>query len=207
MRAQQETQTASLDSVPDNQDDGLLHPHLISRKPHLWETAQTLLLALSIFCLANLTTARYVVEGPSMIPNFDNDQFIIVSRLAYLFGKPARGDVIVFHNPQNPSQDFIKRLIGLPGETIQIKSGKVYANDTPLDEPYVAELCQNQQCDGTWILDAEHYFVLGDNRSHSHDSHNFGPLDRSLIIGRAWIRYWPPQAWSIIPHHDFGAQR
>jgi signal peptidase I len=196
-----------IEDTPDIPAESVPRPYLISRKPRQRDIAETLLLALSIFCLANLTTARYVVEGPSMFPNFASDQFIIVSRLAYMFGKPARGDVIVFHDPENPAQDFIKRLIGLPGETITIKDGKVYANSKPLDEPYVPELCRNNQCDGTWTLDNEHYFVLGDNRSHSHDSHNFGPLDRSLIIGKAWIRYWPPEDWAIIPHHNFDAGR
>src|SRR5258706_8847776 len=99
-----------------------------------------------------------------MAPNFHTNQLIIVSRLAYLLGSPERGDVIVFHNPADPSHDFIKRVIGLPGETIHIKNGTVFINGRPLDETYVAELCQNERCDGKWILDDNHYFVLGDNR-------------------------------------------
>jgi signal peptidase I len=183
--------------------DYLPRPRLASRRSLLREALETLLLIVSIYCLVNLATARYVVEGASMAPNFSSDQFIIVSRLAYLLGSPSRGDVIVFHNPQDPSHDFIKRVIGLPGEAVQIADGKVYIDGAPLDEPYVAELCQNHRCDNTWTLDADHYFVLGDNRSHSHDGHSFGPLDRSLIIGKAWIRYWPPTDWGIIPHYDY----
>lgn len=166
-----------------------------------------MLLIVSIYCLVNLTTARYVVEGASMAPNFQTDQFIIVSRLAYLLGAPVRGDVIVFHNPQDPSHDFIKRVIALPGEAVRIVNGKIYINGMPIDEPYVAELCKPQTCDGSWTLNADQFFVLGDNRNHSHDSHSFGPLDRSLIIGKAWIRYWPPSDWSVIPHYDYGSVR
>jgi signal peptidase I len=185
----------------------LPRPRLASPRSLVREAFETMLLIVSIYCLVNLSTARYVVEGASMAPNFQTDQFIIVSRVAYLFGAPARGDVIVFHNPQDPSHDFIKRVIGLPGETVQILDGKAYINGAPIDEPYVAELCKNQVCDRTWTLDADHYIVLGDNRSHSHDSHSFGPLDRSLIIGKAWIRYWPPPDWSLIPHYDYGPLR
>lgn len=175
---------------------------LLSRKAR--ETCKTLLLVVSLYCLVNLATARFVVEGASMSPSFYTDQFIVVNRLAYIFGSPARGDVVVFHNPEDPSHDFIKRLIGLPGETVRIDDGRISIDGKPVEEPYVAELCQDKRCDGQWTLDANHYFVLGDNRSRSHDSHNFGPLDQSLIIGQAWIRYWPPQDWGVITHYNYG---
>ena len=175
---------------------------LLSRKAR--ETCKTMLLVVSLYCLVNLATARFVVEGASMSPNFYTDQFIIVNRLAYMFGTPARGDVVVFHNPEDPSHDFIKRLIGLPGETVRINGGRISIDGKPVEEPYVAALCQDKRCDGQWTLDANHYFVLGDNRSHSHDSHSFGPLDQSLIIGLAWIRYWPPEDWGVITHYNYG---
>jgi signal peptidase I len=192
-------------NVVSNTVDALPRPRLVSRRSVPREFLEMLLVVVGIYCLANLATARYVVEGASMAPNFRTDQLIVVSRVPYLLGKPARGDVIVFHDPEDPSHDFIKRVIGLPGETVTTINGKLYINGVPLDEPYVAELCQSQRCDGTWTLDADHYFVLGDNRSHSHDGHSFGPLDRSLIIGQAWVRYWPPSDWGIIPHYDYGA--
>jgi signal peptidase I len=202
---------AALPALADNTaHNSIAHPprpRLSSRRSLSREALETLLLIASIYCIVNLATARYVVEGASMAPNFHTDQFIIVSRMAYLLGSPARGDVVVFHNPQNPSNDFIKRVIGLPGEVVQILQGKVYIDGAPLDEPYVAELCKSETCNRSWTLDAEHYFVLGDNRNHSHDSHSFGPLNRKFIIGKAWVRYWPPSDWSIIPHYDYGPVR
>lgn len=179
----------------------------ISRGVSLRDVTETLLAVIMLYCIINLATARYVVEGASMEPNFRSDQFVVVNRLPYLLGSPARGDVIVFHNPENPSQDYIKRVIGLPTEMIKIEDGRVYVNEVPLDEPYITEHCQNLRCDGTWTVGPEQYFVLGDNRSHSRDGHNFGPLDRNLIIGLAWLRYWPPKDWGIITHQDFDSLR
>ena len=161
------------------------------------------LLLISIYALVNLTTARAVVEGISMQPNFFTGQLIVVNRLIYYFAKPVRGDVIVLHDPEDPSQDFIKRVVGLPGEQIAIRGGRVYVNGTLLNEPYIATFCTS--CDGTWELDADHYFVLGDNRPNSHDSHAFGPLDRRLIVGKAWLRYWPFPDFGFIPNPVYGS--
>ena len=179
-------------------------PVAISPRPRLrtrqtvWRDAfEFMLLLLSIYALVNLATARAVVEGISMQPNFYTGQLIVVNRLIYYFGQPARGDVIVLHDPEDPSQDFIKRVVGLPGEEIAIRAGRVYVNGTLLNEPYIPTFCQS--CDGTWDLDADHYFVLGDNRPNSHDSHAFGPLDRRLIVGKAWLRYWPFNTFGFIP--------
>jgi signal peptidase I len=173
----------------------------------LRDVAETLFAVLMLYCMINLATARYVVEGASMEPTFRSDQFVVVNRLPYLLGSPARGDVIVFHNPENPSQDFIKRVIGLPGEMIRIEDGRVFVNEMPLEEPYIVERCGNHRCDGNWTVGPDQYFVLGDNRSHSRDGHNFGPVDRNLIIGLAWVRYWPPKDWGVITHQDFDSPR
>lgn len=160
------------------------------------------LLLIGIYTLVNLATARAIVVGESMQPNFYTDQLIVVNRLVYYFNEPTRGDVIVLHDPEDPSQDFIKRLIGLPGEEVAIRAGRVYINGTLLDEPYIPVFCTT--CDGTWELDADHFFVLGDNRPNSHDSHAFGPIDRRLIVGKAWIRYWPLQTFGIISDPVYG---
>jgi len=174
-------------------------PGLVSRHS-LWRDAiEITLLVVTIYTLVNLATARAVVEGQSMQPNFYTGQLVIVNRFSYYFGGPQRGDVIVLHDPKDVTQDFIKRVMGLPNETVLIKEGRVYINGIQLNEPYIQNFCR-AGCDGTWHLKANEYFVLGDNRSNSFDSHAFGPIQRSLIVGEAWIRYWPPQDFGMIPH-------
>jgi signal peptidase I len=117
--------------------------------------------------------------------------------------EPQRGDIIVIdHHDENIN--YIKRIIGLPGEHIHMESGQVFVNNVPLDEPYVLDLCGRHFCnDRDWYLGPDQFFVLGDNRNNSYDSVNFGPIDRSQIVGRAWIRYWPPQEWTVINHFDY----
>jgi signal peptidase I len=168
------------------------------------ELVETLLLIAAIYAFVNLATARFVVDGHSMLPNFNTDQFIIVSRLSYILGEPQRGDVVVFHYPLQSDRDFIKRIIGLPGETVTILEGRVYVNGKLLDEPYIESFCRSKTCDGEWPVPPDHYFVLGDNRGASKDSQDFGPVHRKYIVGRAFVRYWPPRDWGMIQHWDYG---
>ncbi len=172
----------------------------LRRRTLLREIVDTALLVVAIYTLVNLLTARFIVEGASMSPNFETGQFIIVSRLPYLLNGPQRGDVVVFDSPDDPERDFIKRVIGLPGETIEVRAGLVYVNGVPLDEPYIES---PPRYSGTWTLGPDEYFVLGDNRNNSRDSHAFGTLSRDKIIGQAWLIYWPPQDWGIIPHYSY----
>ncbi len=167
------------------------------------EILETILLIAAIYAFVNLATARFVVDGHSMLPNFTTDQFIIVSRLNYLVNDPERGDVVVFHYPLQPDRDFIKRVIGLPGETIDILQGRVYVNGKLLDEPYIDKFCRGTSCDGEWIVGEDQYFVLGDNRGESKDSQDFGPVDREFIVGRAFVRYWPPSDWAVVHHERY----
>lgn len=178
-------------------------PRLVSRGALWRDVSEIILLIASIYTLVNVATARAVVEGASMKPNFETGQLIIVNRFAYFFDAPQRGDVIVLHNPNNPQEDFIKRVIGLPGETVQILDGRVYINGSMLEEPYIAKFC-DAICDGLWYVGPDEYFVLGDNRGSSHDSHSFGAIPRRLIVGQAWIRYFPLNQFSIIHHPDYG---
>ncbi len=156
----------------------------------------------AIYTLINLLTARFVVEGSSMNPNFASGQFIIVNRLSYLLGEPRRGDVVVFASPDEPGHDFIKRVLGLPGETVAVRDGLVYVNGEPLYEPYISAPPTYR---GEWTLGADEYFVLGDNRNNSRDSHAFGPLRRDKIVGQAWVVYWPLEDWGFVPHYDYDA--
>lgn len=178
-------------------------PEIRHGRSFLRDLLETAILIAAIYAFVNLATARFVVDGRSMLPNFNTDQFIIVSRLSYILGDPKRGDVVVFHNPADPTHDFIKRVIGLPGETVTIQDGRVYVNGVRLEEPYIQNFCRGTVCDDTWEIGPDEFFVLGDNRGSSRDSHNFGPISRELLVGRAFIRYWPPSDWAVIAHPSY----
>ncbi len=169
----------------------------------LYEVLETVALAVIIWLVVNFATARFIVEGSSMEPNFHTGQMLIVSRLAYKFGPPQRGDVIVFQYPGNLTDDYIKRIIGVPGDTIAIEAGKVLVNGVQLTEPYISTDGGLGQFKGHWTVPADSYFVMGDNRSHSSDSRSWGMLPAADIIGKAWISYWPPPDWGIIKHYRF----
>jgi len=192
--------------TPEAPDEKLPRPKIPNRNAFLREFAETLLLIISIYTLVNLATARFIVDGLSMFPSFEGNEYLIVSRFDYLMGEPERGDIVVFHYPQAPDRDFIKRVIGLPGDHIHMENGQVFVNGEPISEPYINELCGSQRCEyADWYFGEDEYFVLGDNRNNSQDSTAFGPIGREYIIGRAWIRYWPPESWGIITHHNYTA--
>ncbi len=163
------------------------------------EFLQTALIALLLFLAVNLLTARIRVEGISMEPSLHDGQFVVVNRLAYRWQEPNRGDIIVFYFPQNPSRRFIKRVIGLPGDTIDVQSGHVYVNGTLLEEPYIAAPANFS---GEWRVDRNDVFVLGDNRNNSSDSPDWGGLPINEIIGKAIFVYWPLDTVGLIPHYD-----
>ena len=131
-----------------------------------------------------------------MQPGLASQQHVLVNRLAYRFTPPHRGDVVVLHDPGLPSSDCIKRIIGLPGEHVQIDKGQVLIDGHPLEEPYV----ERDKSPGTpfpnqWLLDYDQYLVLGDWRQDSRDSRSFGPIRLGHVVGKAWIRYWPLGRW------------
>ncbi len=170
----------------------------------LRELAETILLTLIIFFLIRLVMENYRIEGSSMEPNFHNDQFLFVNKVIYQLHPPERGDVVVFPPPVNPMKKYIKRIIALPGEKIQIVNGRVLINDVELDEQY--QLNPTTYNYGPIALGADEYFVLGDNRSESSDSHAWGPLKGKVIIGKAWISYWPPNLWGLVNDYTYAAQ-
>jgi signal peptidase I len=172
----------------------------------LREVLETLVLIGAIYALVNLATVRFFIDGPSMQPNFYAGQFLVVNRMSYMLGAPDRGDVVVFNAPGNGPDDppLIKRLIGLPGETVEIRATLVYVNGDLLDEPYIKESCSDSRCrDASWTLGPNEYFFMGDNRNNSKDSRVFGPVPRDRIVGEAFLRYWPPPDWVIVEHYRF----
>lgn len=172
------------------------------------EILETILLIGAIYALVNLATVRFIVEGPSMQPNFHTGQVLVVSRLNYMFNPPQRGEIVIFNAPGQPPEEppYIKRVIGLPGETVEIRDTKVYVNGQELFEPYINEPCESGRCvNRTWTLEADEYFVMGDNRNHSSDSRAFGAVKRERIIGEALIRYWPPSDWGLVSNVAYPA--
>ncbi len=173
----------------------------------LREAAETLGLVVTLYALVNLASARFIVEGDSMQPNFATGQFLLISRANYLIGQPERGDIVVFHYPLNPEMDFIKRVIGLPGDTVEMIDTRVHVNGAELDEPYIREACLPQNCrDQRWEVSAGQYFVMGDNRNESRDSRAFGPVDRRYMVGEALVRYWPLQDLGIVSQYRYSGE-
>lgn len=152
----------------------------------------------------------YIVDGASMEPNFHTNEFILVERVSYHYKSPQRGDVIVFHPPINPEINYIKRIIGLPNEKIDIKNGKVYVNDKIISEQYLSrEFTSTEQSNLKEIsvsLGDEQYFVLGDNRENSSDSRIFGPINEDSIIGKAFVVLMPINNFQFIKHQVYTKQ-
>jgi signal peptidase I len=169
----------------------------------LKELIQLVLIVVLVRVAMDTFLPRYVVDGASMEPNFHTSERVIVDRISMLVSGPSRGDVIVLDSPTTPDELLIKRVIGLPNETIVIRSGRVFVDGTELDEPYVLSYCTSRSCDGEWQLGSDEYFVLGDNRSRSLDSHSFGPVKRSTIKGIARVSYWPLYDMGLIDKPDY----
>jgi signal peptidase I len=129
------------------------------------------------------------VRGQSMEPTLHSDEYLLVEKITYRIRPPQRGDVVVFRYPRDEQENFIKRIIALPGETVEIRLGHVYINGKPLLEPYLLQLPRDDM--PPTKVPADHYFVLGDNRLNSNDSRTFGFVTMQEILGRAWLRYWP----------------
>jgi len=163
----------------------------------LKEIIQVVLLVVLVRVGMDTFLPRYEVEGASMEPNFHTSERVIVDRVSMLLSGPERGDVVVLNSPTS-DELLIKRVIGLPNETVVIRNGRVYVDDRLLNEPYVLNYCTSRSCDGMWHLGPDEYFVLGDNRSSSLDSHVFGPIHRSAIKGIARVLYWPPKDIKLV---------
>lgn len=174
-------------------------------KDSLIELIQFVAIVASILMIVRVFIAEpHKVSGNSMVPNFHDKDYIITNKLAARFSQPVRGEVIILKNPRNPEKEvFIKRVVGLPGETLKLSNGRVYINGNLLEEPY---LTPDVQTTGESVLKegdeitipADNYFVLGDNRRNSSDSRDFGLLKKELIIGQAYLRYWPLDKMMLI---------
>ena len=175
----------------------------------LREILLTVLVFVLIFVGIRLTVHSYKVHLSSMLPSFEDGEYILVNKVSYHFHAPHRGDVVVFHtkgisglNPSNVDELYIKRVIGLPGETVEIKNGAVYINGTALKEPdYIPALTSFQMSAVT--VPPDNYFVLGDNRNGSLDSRYGWTVPRGNIVGKTWLAYWPPSDWGLSPKYSW----
>lgn len=167
----------------------------------LQDVLETLLLAAILFLVINTLTGRYQVHGQSMEPSLHNGQYLIASKAVYWLRAPERGDVVVLDPPNERSEvPYIKRVIGLPGDVVEVREQRVWVNGVALNEPYINA---PPYYTGNWVVNEEQYFVLGDNRNNSSDSHAWGLLPRDRILGKAIFSYWPPETWGGIPHYVF----
>jgi len=163
----------------------------------LLDVLETVVLSVVLFATINAISARIRVDGFSMEPTLHNGEFVIVNKMAYRFGALNYGDVIVFHYPRDPEQEYIKRIIGLAGDKVRVSDGQVFVNDLLIAEPYIASAPRYQS---DWIVPDASLFVLGDNRNNSSDSHNWGAVPIENVVGKALFVYWPPNDWGVIEH-------
>lgn len=181
----------------------------------LWEVVKTVaFIILAAVIIRAFLVQPFFVQGQSMETNFHNGNYLLVNQLSYKFGQPQRGDVVVFKAPPEPSENYIKRIVGLPGETVELKNGQVvvynaeHRGGVVLDEdgyePDGVET-QPESNETRWELGSNQYFVLGDNRDpgKSSDSRAWGPLDKNLLVGKAWLRVYPLAQFGFVKHQDF----
>lgn len=172
------------------------------------EIIRTVIFIVIVTVFFDMAVPRSLVDGRSMQPTFEDSERLIVSRLHYFVTLPDRGDIIVFNSvdPNDPDVMLIKRVVGLPGETVTFINQNVYINGVLLDEPYIKEACSEFRCpDNEIILGAEEYFVMGDNRNNSQDSRRLGAIPINHIVGRVVFRYWPPERVGLIEHQNYEA--
>jgi signal peptidase I len=209
--------------VPVEMTDGEPAPHPVmpareqpARSNAARELIETLIIAALLFFGMRLIMPAVVVDGVSMVPSLQNTEHLLENRLAYrnieiggkryyLFHAPKRGDIVVISPPVAHDKPFIKRMIGLPGDTILIRDGKVMVNGVALDENYIAETPRyTYPTDGRpYTLGPDEYFVLGDNRNASEDSHFFGPIHADAIMGKTWIAFWPKDSIGFLPRPTY----
>jgi signal peptidase I len=167
----------------------------------LREIGITVLIAVAVFVALQLNVQSYTVEGSSMVPNIHPREYIMANKASYRSSEPQRGQVIIFDPPFESPRPYIKRVIGLPGETVEIKEGQVLVNGVPLHEPDTIP-APTYEMSAREVPENE-YFVLGDNRNSSRDSSDGWTVPRENIIGRAWFTYWPPNEWGLVEHYSY----
>lgn len=166
------------------------------------ELVETVALALILFLVIRQVVQNYRIESHSMEPNFYEGQFVLVNKLAFRLGEPERGDVVVFHNPNNTDEDYIKRVVGLPGDTVTVVGDNIFINGEQMVQDFVHNLNPDYETFGPLVVPDSTLFVMGDNRPNSSDSRRIGPIPQDLVVGKAWLRVWPLNTFGIVQHED-----
>lgn len=178
------------------------------------DLVETLVIGISLFLVIYLFFMQpHQVSGQSMEPTLMNYDYVLTDKISYKVGDPKRGDIVVIHAPEaancptGTGCDFIKRMIGLPGDTVEVKDNGIFVNNAQLDEDYIADdvttMAGNFTRNRVVTLGADQYFVVGDNRMHSSDSRAWGPVTREDIVGRAFFRYWPASSVQVLEHASY----
>lgn len=172
--------------------------HKKKEKSALREMAEVVVVALVLaFLIKTFVVGNFWIPSESMVPTIEVNDKVIVTNFSYWFAEPERGDVIVFRFPHDPKKDYIKRCIGLPGETIQFQNSQLYVNGELVEEPYLPEDLEFEDYGPVQVPEGQ-YFMCGDNRNHSSDSRVWGFVEKKLIIGKAQVIYWPFDRWTTL---------
>lgn len=207
-----------MDQSPDNSTSGI--ERAVSEHPlslffrYVYEIVKTVVIVLFFALLIRTFLIQpFVVDGSSMEPTFHNREYLMVEKLNFALHKPNRGDIVVFRYPVDPRLNYVKRIVGLPGDRMEISGGKVtiFNNNNPsgmsLSESYIPTTVQTKVTGDTikhtWVVDAKSYFVLGDNREHSDDSRSWGLVPEQNIIGKVWITVYPFDNFGLVHHANY----
>lgn len=172
--------------------------HQKKQKSSLREMIEVVVVALALaFFIKTFIVGNFWIPSESMVPTIEINDKVIVTNFSYWFEGPQRGDVVVFRYPQDPKKDYIKRCIGLPGETIQFQNSQLYVNGQLVEEPYLPEGLQFEDYGPVQVPEGQ-YFMCGDNRNHSSDSRAWGFVEKKFIIGKAQVIYWPFDRWGTL---------
>ena len=194
-----------MDQTPDFTPEQQIKPAQNARTSFwssaLGEVVQTLIMAVILYFAIDAVFERVMVLNISMQPTLYEGNLILVNKLAYKLGELHTGDVVIFHNPNFLTEDYIKRLIGKPGDVVKVENGVVSVNGTPLNEPYIAA---PPEYTDEWVVPEDAVLVLGDNRNYSSDSHKWGFVPVEDLVGKAMVVYWPLDAMKVLSHPDYG---
>ncbi|OGG24583.1 signal peptidase I [Candidatus Gottesmanbacteria bacterium RIFCSPLOWO2_01_FULL_43_11b] len=175
----------------------------------IFDFLQSIVVVMAIMVMIYLfVMSPQEIKGASMEPSFINGEYILTNKILYKIKDPKRGEVVIFKSPGNPEIDYIKRIIGLPGDTVMLRNDTMYVNDSEVEEPYLSPditifggsyLTEDQEI----VVPEGEYFVMGDNRPHSADSREFGTVPKEDFIGKAFLRYWPFSKFGVVPQPSY----